>query len=78
MIVIAQRDDEEVYLVSLVLEPENDMEADGFIVDMEKGERYPTMNVHSLMARGYWDEFEDTGGDEDRILAFVESQKSEE
>ena len=68
MKVIAQRGGG-VFLVA-VDEPSTNMTAQGFIIDLEAGVRYRSMNVHSILARGYWSEFD---GDEATLLDAIPS-----
>ena len=51
-------------------EPSTNMTAQGFVIDLEAGVRYPTMTVHSILARGYWSEFK---GNEATLLDAIPS-----
>ena len=53
MKVIAQREDEDVYLISL------EKDENGFVYDQEEELRYPPVSIEAILNRGYWIGIED-------------------
>ena len=69
MVLIAKRGESRYLLLDGDI---NDPKAKGIVASIEDGVRYPPFNVHSILARGYWEPEKHDPGLVDRLMQFPE------
>lgn len=73
MKLIARKRDE----IYLLLDGDiQDPQAKGIVASIDDGLRYPAFNVHSLLARGYWEPVDDDPALVARLLQLPEARSS--
>lgn len=59
----------------LAVTDENEERPLGRVIDLDQGMMFPPFNVHSILARGYWEECEHSDALLNEILAEVEDME---